>query len=149
MIKIISFLLISSVYLSAVSYWTLSGLTKVNVYVNNKVSLLKPETIELIKDKMYKTLQDEGVQTKQQDSPILIIAFSEIENDDMHYVHIRLSLGEDVQTFRVDKSATFALTYDESDFIEADKNALDKAILESADALVANFKAQFKEDKEE
>lgn len=146
--KIASFLLLSCVYIFAADFWTLSGLTKVNVYVSNTVSLIKPETMALIKQNMKNTLVNQGIKTDQRDCPILMLTLSEIENDETHYVYVTLSLGEDVHTLRDKKSVSFALTYMINDFIEPDESELDSEILVSVTALLFRFKEQFEDDKE-
>ena len=148
MIKIFSLLLLSVIYLQSAGFWTLSGITKANIYISNNVSSLKPSTLKNIKQKMLEMLKKESIETDKQDSPILIVNLAEIENDDSHYVYIRLSIGEDVQTSRKDKSHTFALTYNSNDFIETDNEELDTDILESIDFLLSQFMEQYEDDKE-
>ena len=140
------FLLTLSVH--GAGFWTLSGLEKANIYVKNELSFVKPETIESIKAKMKVTLKTNGILIGQQDSPTLMIVLEELSNDDMFYIYVKLALGEEVQTFRVDKSATFALTYDSNDFIEADTDELDSEILESVDYLLSHFSEQYEDDNE-
>lgn len=140
------FLTVMSV--NAAGFWTLTGLQKANVYVKNDVSLVAPDTIKTIKTKMYKALEDLGLQTKVQDSPTLMIVLEDLDDDGTHYVYVRLALGEEVQTFRADKSATFALTYSANDFIDVDRDELDSGILESVDFLLSQFSEHFNDDKE-
>jgi hypothetical protein len=146
--KLLSLLFITVVSLNAAGFWTLSGLTKANIYVKNDVSLLSPNTITSIKKKMSKTLVDLGIQTNIQDSPTLMIALEDLDNDGVHYVYARLALGEEVQTYRADKSVTFALTYSANDFIEVDKEELDSEVLESVDFLLSQFAEHFLDDKD-
>lgn len=146
--RAISFLLFGFVYIFAADFWTLSGLSKANVYVSNEVSLIDPETISSIKRNMRNTLEGEGVKTNQRDSPTLMLILNEIENDGTHYVYIELSLGEDVHTFRDEKSVSFALTYNINDFLEIDESELDSEILASVATLLARFAKQFEDDKE-
>jgi len=146
--KLLSLLFITVVSLNAAGFWTLTGLTKANIYVKNDVSLLNPNTITSIKKKMSKTLVDLGIQTNIQDSPTLMIALEDLDNDGVHYVYARLALGEEVQTYRADKSVTFALTYSANDFIEVDKEELDSEVLESVDFLLSQFAEHFLDDKD-
>ena len=142
------FALLLSLSLEAAGFWTLTGLEKANIYVKNDVSLIKPRTVTLIKKKMATALHDLGVKTKQQDSPTLIVMMEDIEDEGTHYVYLKLALGEQVQTFRKDKSTTFALTYAGYDFIDVDEEEMDKEVLESVDFLLSQFKEQFEDDNE-
>ncbi len=141
-------ILLLTLSLNAAGFWTLTGVTKANIYVKNELSMVNPNTIVKIKEKMNKMLKENGILTAQQDSPTLMIALEEISNDDAYYVYVTLALGEEVQTFRDDKSATFALTYDANDFLETDEEELDSEVLESVDFLLAQFSEQFEDDKE-
>lgn len=148
MIKLFSLILLSSIYLYGAGFWTLSGLEKANIYVKNELSILKPKSVEAIKQKMSAMLKEEGIKTDQQDSPTLMMALKEIESDETYFVYVELALGEEVQTFRKDKSKTFSLTYSSNDFIEVDKEELDNSVLESVDFLLSQFAEQFEDDKE-
>jgi len=145
--KILFFILLT-LSLQAAGFWTLTGLQKANIYVKNDLSYIKPETIISIKEKMNAMLNANGILTKQQDSPTLMIKLEEISNDGVYYVYVKLALGEEVQTFRADRSATFALTYDSNDFIEVDVDELDSEVLESVDFLLSEFSEQYEDDKE-
>ena len=148
MIKIISLLLLCNVYLFSAGFWTLTGLEKANIFVINKVAYLDPKTVSTGKAKMLDMLKKNGIKTNQRDSPTLMLSIKEIEDENNHYVYIKLALGEEVQTFRSDKSATFALTYEDNDFIEVDGEELDSGVLESIDYLLSQFVEQFEDDKE-
>ncbi len=148
MIRYVSLLLLSSFCLFALGCWTLTGVSKANIHVTNKITYLKEETILQAKEKMITMLQKEGIKLNLTDSPILQLELQEMESDDDFYVYIKLSLGEEVQTFRDDKSITFALTYQITDFIEVDSEYLDSEVLESLDSLLSEFSKQFKDDKE-
>lgn len=141
-------IILLSLSLYGAGFWTLSGVTKANIYVKNELSLVDPKTIVKIKEKMSAMLKVNGILTEQQDSPTLMLALEEISNDDTYYVYVKLALGEEVQTFRADKSATFALTYDSNDFLEVDAEELDSDILESVDFLLTQFSEQFEDDRE-
>ena len=142
------FLLLLTLSLQGAGFWTLSGLEKSNIYVKNELSFVKPATIESIKAKMKATLESNGILIGEQDSSTLMISLQELSNDDVYYVYVKLALGEEVQTFRVDKSATFALTYDANDFIEVDAEDLDKDLLESVEYLLTEFSEQYEDDNE-
>lgn len=141
-------ILLLSLSLNAAGFWTLTGLTKANVYVKNELSMVKPETIVKIKEKMAESLKKNGILTGQQDSSTLMVSLEELTNDETYYVYIKLSLGEEVQTFRADKSATFALTYDSSDFVELEVEDLDSGVLESIEYLLLQFSEHYEEDNE-
>jgi hypothetical protein len=141
-------ILLLSLSLNAAGFWTLTGLTKSNVYVKNELSMVKPETIVKIKEKMAESLKKNGILTGQQDSSTLMVSLEELTNDETYYVYIKLSLGEEVQTFRADKSATFALTYDSSDFVELEVEDLDSGVLESIEYLLLQFSEHYEEDNE-
>jgi len=149
MIKIVSILLFSSIYLFGASFWTLTGLEKANVYVKNQVPDLKQSTLKSIKKKMLLMLKKEGIKTNQQDSPTLMIALFDIKDNGKHYVYTRLALAEEVQTFRKNKDDTFALTYLNYDFIDTENNELDSDVLESVDFLLLEFAEQYKDDKDD
>lgn len=142
------FLLLIYVSVQGAGFWTLSGLKKANIYVSNELSLIKPETIDSIKSHMTESLKANGILTGKQDSAILMVSLEEISDDEAYFVYIKLSLGEEVQTFREDKSSTFALTYGSSDFIETDDTELDKDVLESIDSLLLQFFELYEEDNE-
>lgn len=144
----ILFLFLLTLSLHGAGFWTLSGLQKANVYVNNGLSLVKPETVLSIKAKMKATLEANGILIGEQDSSTLMVKLEELSNDGTYYVYVKLALGEEVQTFRADKSATFALTYDSNDFLEVDAEDLDKDLLESVDYLLLQFSEQYEDDKE-
>ncbi len=146
--KLLALLFITVISLNAAGFWTLTGLNKANVYVKNDVSLVAAKTITNIKKKMSTALSALGIQTNVQDSPTLMIALEDLDNDGTHYVYVRLALGEEVQTYRADKSATFALTYFANDYIEVDKEELDNEVLESVDFLLSQFAEHFLDDKD-
>lgn len=148
MIKILSFLLLSSLYLYGESYWTLSGLTKINTYVKSEVDTLNYKTVKKFKPKMLEMLKSEKIKTEQQDSPILMLTLQSIENEGSYYVYVNLALGEDIQTFRDDKTPAFAITYNTFDFIEVDEDELDSEVLESVDFLISQFAERLRDDKE-
>lgn len=141
-------ILLLSLSLNAAGFWTLTGLQKANIYVKNDLSIVKPQTIATIKEKMTAKLKENKILIGEQDSPTLMIALEEISNDGVYYVYVKLALGEEVRTFREDKSATFALTYDSNDFIEVDAEDLDGELLESVDFLLSQFSEQFEDDNE-
>ncbi|MDF1879589.1 hypothetical protein JHD46_08065 [Sulfurimonas sp. SAG-AH-194-C20] len=146
--KLFLLLFIAVVSLNAAGFWTLTGVTKANVYVKNDVSLLKPDTIKTIKEKMYTALKNLGIQTKVQDSPTLMVVMEDLDDDGTHYVYVKLALGEEVQTYRADKSSTFSLTYADNDFIDVDLDELDSGVLESVDFLLSQFSEHFNDDKD-
>jgi len=148
MIRFVSLILFSSIYLYGAGFWTLSNITKANIYISNNIASLNPDTLKAIKQKMLAMLKKENIKTEQQDSPILIVNLQEIENDENHYIYIRLSLGEQVKTFRENKPNTFAYTFDSSDFIETDGDDMATDILESMDYLLSEFQEQYKDDLE-
>lgn len=137
-----------SLNLFGAGFWTLSGVEKANIYVQNEIGFLEEKTLISVKTKMKTMLQELHIKTEQQDSPTLMVALKSLDNEDDYYVYVQLSLGEEVQTFRADKTATFALTYDSSDFIETDTDTLDKDVLESVDFLLSQFQEQYEDDKE-
>lgn len=141
-------ILLLSLSLNAAGFWTLTGLQKANIYVKNDLSIVKPQTIATIKEKMTAKLKENKILIGEQDSPTLMIALEELSNDGVYYVYVKLALGEEVRTFREDKSATFALTYDSNDFIEVDAEDLDGELLESVDFLLSQFSEQFEDDNE-
>jgi len=134
--------------LQGAGFWTLSGLEKANIYVSSKLTILKGETLKKIKFKMRETLHSNGIKTQAQDSATLMISLQEIDTDEAYFIYVKLALGEEVKTYRADGSATFALTYDASDFIETDKEDIHKDVLESADSLLREFSEQYEDDKE-
>jgi len=140
--------LIVALSLNAAGFWTLTGVEKANVYVQNQLSIVKPETIEKIKAKMTQTLKQNAIATEQQDSPTLMCSLEEISGDETYYIYIKLALGEEVQTFRAVKTATFALTFEATDFIETDAETMESDILESVDFLLSQFTELYKDDNE-
>lgn len=142
------FLILVYVSVHASGFWTLSGLTKANIYVSNELSLIKPETISSIKSKMTQSLEAYGIATGKQDSPILMVSLEEIAGDEAYYIYVKLSLGEEVVTIREERSGAFALTYDSSEFLETDDTDLDKDVLESVDGLLLEFFELYEEDNE-
>lgn len=146
--KFFIFLFLSSAYLFSSTFWTLTGLSKANIYLVNEVVSLEVSTVSKAKEKMKATLLKNGIKTEQQDSPTLMMAFREIENDDEHYVYIELALGEDVQTYRDNKASVFAVSYLTNEFIEVDSEELDAEVLAAVDYLLSEFTEQFQDDKD-
>jgi len=134
--------------LQAAGFWTLTGLQQANIYVSNDLSILKARTVVKIKEKMKTKLEDNGIKTGAQDSATLMVSMVEISDDESYFIYVKLALGEEVQTFREDKSATFALTYAANDFIESDEETIDIDVLESVDFLLDQFIEQYEDDKE-
>lgn len=134
--------------LNAAGFWTLSGLKKSNIYVQNQLSIVKPDTIAKIKEKMAQTLKENNIATDQQDSPTLMCSLEEIAGDETYYIYIKLALGEEVRTFRVTGDETFALTFEATDFIETDADTMHNDILESVDYLLGEFSELYKDDNE-
>jgi 16S rRNA U1498 N3-methylase RsmE len=83
-----------------------------------------------------------------QDAPSMMLSLEEIKGDDVHYIYLRLELGEEVKTFRDDGTETFAITYQATDFVESYPDELKEIVLESVDYLLAKFTEQLEEDKE-
>ena len=148
MIKLIVLFLLSNAFIYANSFWTLTGVTKASIYVENKVAYIDPATIKKAKEKMLKMFESAEIRVDLPDSPTLILDMQDIQNDEDHYVYLKLSLGEEVTTFRDTRDGTYALTYQTTDFIETDAEDLNNAILESVDSLLATFIEQFEDDKE-
>lgn len=141
-------LLLLSLSLQAEGFWTLTGLQKANVYVKNELSIVKPETIATIKEKMAESLKQNGILMGQQDSPTLMVSLEELTGDESYYIYVTLAVGEEVQTFRANKSGTFSLTYNANDFIETDGEDLDKDVLESINFLLSQFNEHYEDDNE-
>lgn len=139
---IIFFLLIS---LQATGFWTLSGLEKARVVIKDDISL-NPQTFQKINHKMYSLLKKNDIATDLPDSATFLLRLEKISNKDSHYVYIELILGEEVQTFRRSKDATFAITFSAHDFIDVKNTELDYEILESIDFLLSQFDELYKED---
>lgn len=148
MIRFLGLLLISNIYLLGAGFWTLTGLTKANIYASNKIAYLDPQTIVKAKETMRKVLEKNAIKTEEQDSPTLMLELEDIENEESHYVYIKLALGEEVQTFRETKDQTFAITYMGTAFIDVDASDLDNEVLESLKLLLIDFIEQFEDDKE-
>jgi hypothetical protein len=142
------FALLLALSLNAAGFWTLTGLEKANIYVKNELSLIKPETITKIKEKIDFTLQANDIATQQQDSPTLMVSLEELTDEETHFIYIKLALGEEVQTFRKNKNATFALTFAATDFIEVDVEDIDQDVLESIDFLLSQFTDLYQDDNE-
>jgi len=141
--------LLLALSLNAAGFWTLTGLQKANVYVDNQLSIIKPETLETIKERMAETLTKHKIAMNQQDSSTLMLSLEEIAgDDDLYYVYMKLSLGEDVQTFRKDREATFSLTFQATDFIETQSDTLSADVLESLTYLLGSFSELYEEDNE-
>lgn len=134
--------------LHAVSFWTLTGVEKAGIYVQNEVGILDVEVVNEMKSMMRDMLKKNSIVADAQDAPTLMLILKEISNDDEYYIHIQLALGEEVQTFRSDKSEAYALTYDSSEFIETDSEELGNDILESVKSLLSGFEEQYQDDKE-
>jgi len=143
---LLSFMLTCSLY--GAGFWTLSGLDKANIYIANKVAYLEASTKESIKEKIKQTLLKNSIKTDIQDAPTMMVSLEEIDGDETHYIYLKLELGEEVKTFRKDSTETFAITFQATDFIEAEAEELDATILESVDYLLAVFVEQLEEDKE-
>ena len=97
----IVFLLVANLY--GAGFWTLTGLTKANIYIQNELGFLNEKTVPAIKDKINAMFKETNIATEQQDAPTLMISLQGIDNDDEQYVYVKLSIGEEVQTFRDDK----------------------------------------------
>ena len=142
------FTLLLALSLNAAGFWTLTGLQKANIYVNNELSLIKPQTIDKIKEKAGFTLAANDIATQEQDSPTLMISLEELTDDETHFIYIKLALGEEVRTFRKNKNETFALTFEATDFIEVDVENIDQDVLESIDFLLSKFTDLYQDDNE-
>jgi len=141
--------LLLALSLNAAGFWTLTGLQKANIYVENQISTLKIETIEKIKAKMTEALHKNGIATEKQDSATLMCSLEELSGDETSYIYIKLSLGEEVQTFRKAKNATYALTFQATDFIETDGETMEHDILESLNYLLTQFSELYGDDNEQ
>ena len=145
--KLIMMLLLA-LSLNAAGFWTLTGLKKSNIYIQNQLSIIKPETLAAIKEKMAQTLKKHSIATDQQDSPTLMCSLEEIAGEESYYIYVKLALGEEVQTFREAKTATFALTFEATDFIETDAESLHSDLLESVDYVLGQFSELYMDDNE-
>ncbi|MFT5660322.1 MAG: hypothetical protein ACI9TV_000963 [Sulfurimonas sp.] len=146
--KIILLVCLSSVYLLSAGFWTLTGVTKANIYIVNEIPFLDPKVVVQTKEKMRATLLKNGIKTDQQDSPTLMMTFKEIEGEDNHYVYVELALGEDAQTLRDNKATVFVISYLVSEFLELDSEELDSGISESVDFVLSEFSEQYEDDKD-
>lgn len=141
-------ILLLALSLNAAGFWTLTGLTKSNIYVKNELAYLKSTTVTEIKAKLTQLLKENKIAMGEQDSSTLMVSLEELSDDETFYIYVTLALGEEVQTFRADKSATFALTYNSSDFIEVDAEEIDSSVLESVDFLLSQFAEHYQDDNE-
>lgn len=144
-------LLLTTLYLQAATdgFWTLSGLTKANIYINNQLSTIRPSTLKTIKEKMASRLKKNGIKTGLQDSPTLMFQLQEIEGEESRYIYMLLALAEEVETYRKSRDNTFALTYSANAFIEAENDEVDAMVLESLDSLLTEFETLYRDDNEE
>ena len=145
--KLLSILLLS-LSLYGAGFWTLTGVDKANIYVSNKIAYLKVSTQDSIKKIMKQKLEQLDIKTDAQDAPTLMMTLEELDGDEIHYIYMKLQLGEEVKTFRDNEAEAFVISFEESDFVEADADELDAVVLESAEYLMAKFEEQFEDDKE-
>lgn len=141
-----SLLFITSITLFADGFWTLSGTKNLKTYVQNNISEISPKTIGVIKEQMEHKIKVHGINYNGVDGGTMMIMLNSIKGEDYFYVHIKLAVGEEVMTRREGKVETFALTYEDSDFIETDE--LDTDILESTEMLIDQYMELYEEDKE-
>jgi hypothetical protein len=130
-------------------FWTLSGLDKTNAtYIQNKISYIKKETLDEIKNKIETTLKENSIKVNQQDAPTVMLSLEEKEGDEIFYFYIKLEVGEEVKTFRDDGTQTYAITYQATDFVESEEGEIDEVVQDSVDFLLSKFVDQLEEDKE-
>lgn len=141
-----SLLFITSITLFADGFWTLSGTKNLKTYVQNNISEISPKTIGVIKEQMEHKIKVHGINYNGVDGGTMMIMLNSIKGEDYFYVHIKLAVGEEVMTRREGKVETFALTYEDSDFIETDE--LDTDILEITEMLIDQYMELYEEDKE-
>jgi len=126
----------------------MTELSKRKIYLKNELSIVKQETLLKVNEKMTKVLQENKIALGLQDSPTLMCSLEEITRDDERYVYVKLALGEEVQTFRKNREATFALTFEATDFIETDIESIDADVLESINFLLSQFEELYQDDNE-
>ncbi|MBU1657642.1 hypothetical protein KKG72_01140 [bacterium] len=132
--------------LQASGPYTLTNLECANVFVKSNSNVFDKEDIGKIKAILAKVIEVSKLQTNQRDCSTLMVKLDAIHAKPNYYIYTKLALGEEVITHRKDKSETFSLTYDSSDFTQSENPKVD--VLESVQYLADEFIEHYKNDNE-
>ena len=141
---LIAILLFST--LNAKGPFTLTNLECANIYVKNDSQFFDKSDVAEVKKILLQVVKDTKLRTAQRDCSTLMLKIQSIEAKPNYYIYTKLAVGEEIETHRTDKTESFALSYDSSDFFDTEEPKAD--LLESVQYLADDFVEHFKDDNE-
>ena len=146
-VKLFIFFLLTTVFLNAQSFFSLTGVAAYDQIVVNSV----PNTSQYNKD--IKTLMtamsnELGIDTKGHDSRVLVFVIKRFSVGESIGIKVSLELGEYVKR-KGYKTDVFAVTYMSSQIITPREGALEDQLADSIEEQLESFRLQHIEDNKE
>jgi len=129
--------------LLGVTPFSLEGIKKLDVVVENSSKLIEDKTVKQLEGMMHKALNTLGVQSRTFSSSILILLISTPKYGDVLLVKAELMVVEQVRR-RGSEEESLGFTYRMEDMFEPE--VLQEDMIESLEFLLGEFSDQYKED---
>jgi len=129
--------------LLGVTPFSLEGIKKLDVVVENRSKLIEDKTVTRLKGMMHRSLNSLGVQSRTFSSSILILLISTPKYGDVQLVKAELMVVEQVRR-RGSEEESLGFTYRMEDMFEPEM--LQEDMIESLEFLLGEFSDQYKED---
>ncbi len=140
-------LLLSSIYLFAVTPFSLENVKELNVKVLNKKEIISKELETRIEKKIEEELKKLGIKTQTEDYINFTITINIDKIKDIDFVRTAISISEDVTALRDKELVKMAITYKKGDSFKAEN--IEEDIYESiVEYLFEDFEEQYKEENE-
>lgn len=140
-------ILLSSVYLFAITPYSLENFKEVNIKVLNKKKTISKELEEKIENKIKKEFKKLGIESKTENYSNFLVKIKVNKIKDINFVNTSIFISEDVKPLRDQELVMMAITYRKSDSFEAEN--LEDDIYESViEYLLEDFIEQYKEENE-
>jgi len=136
-------LLLSPSFLFGTTPFSLEGISKLDVVVENNSKLIQDKTVKRLEKMMHKSLNDLNIKTKEFSPAVLILLISTPKYDPVQLVKAQLMVAEQVRR-RGSEEESFGFTYRMEDLFEPE--SLHEDMIESLEFLLGEFSDQYKED---
>lgn len=146
-INIFILLWITSVSISAQSFYVLTGVKAYDPIVANMSTRVDKSFDAEIRTSMREISKELGVDTSKRLSRVLAVVLTDVSIGSTISVKIELSLGEYVRR-QESSDEVFALTYQEVRFVEVikEQEELEEQLTDAIDEMLEKFVLQYKED---
>lgn len=149
-IKTVTLSLLATLAVHAQSFYVLTGVDSYDPIVANMSTKVDKKYNAQIKEAMFATSKELGVNTKEHTSRILAFVFSDFALGDRRGVDVRLVVGEYVNR-EGSKGKVYATTYEDHQVFvpESDAEEFEEQITDISDEMLEKFALQYKEDNKQ